>query len=143
MQCCLRSVSFLLFFLIGAINGFSQNDTGLYPDSLNQRVRYEMIIELPKAYVSGILIMHKPSDGLVNASLVNEFGISMMDFRYDEVKDKVKFLSLIDKLNKWYIRRALGNDLKKVLKSMQKGSNEYINTKRKIRYSFQPANEIE
>lgn len=139
----LRLVSLFLLFLASQFKGFSQDAVLLYPDSIDQRVRYEIMIEMPKAYVSGLLIMHKPSDGLVNASIVNEFGISLMDFSYNEDKEKVKFHSLTDKLNKWYIRKTLGNDLKKVLKSMKEGSTEYTNNKRKIKYSFHLANELE
>lgn len=139
----LRLVSLFILLLASHLKGFSQNDVLLYPDSVDQRVRYEIMIEMPKAYVSGLLIMHKPSDSLVNASIVNEFGISLMDFTYNEIKDKVKFHSLTDKLNKWYIRKTLGNDLKKVLKSMKEGSTECTNNKRKIKYSFHLANELE
>lgn len=140
----LKSVSVAAGLLLCShVVALSQDNTVVYPDSIDQRVRYEMIIEMPKAYVSGLLIMHKPSEGQVNASIINEFGISLMDFSYDEKKGKVKFHSLTDKLNKWHIRKALGNDLKKVLKAMQGGTNEYLNTKRKIKYTFQLANETE
>jgi len=115
----------------------------VYPDSVNQRVRYEIVIEMPKAYLSGLMIMHKPSDGLVNASVINEFGISLMDFSYYEKKNKIKIRSITDKMNKWYIKRILSNDFKNILKSMREGSNEYLNSKRKIKYSFQLANETE
>ncbi|WP_290235323.1 hypothetical protein [Bacteroides acidifaciens] len=98
---------------------------------------------MPKAYPSGLMIMHKPSEGHVNASVINEFGISLIDLSYDEKKDKVKLHSITDKMNKWYIKRALSNDFKNILKAMREGSYEYLNTKRKIKYSFQPANETE
>lgn len=136
MQHFLRLVSVLSLFLSVHADAFSQESGSLYPDSINGRVRYEIMIEMPKAYVSGVLIMHKPCEGCVNASIVNEFGISLMDFSYDEHKDKIRFHSLTGKLNKWYIRRTLGNDMKNVIKSMKSGTDEYINAKRKIKYTF-------
>lgn len=122
---------------------FSENPVIEYPDSVGQRVRYEVVIEMPKAYLSGLMIMHKPSEGHVDASVINEFGISLMDLSYDEKKDKVKIHSITDKMNKWYIKRTLSNDFKNIFKAMRQGASEYLNTKRKIKYSFQTANETE
>lgn len=143
MLLSLRLINLLFFSLCLCLDTLSQERIAVYPDTIGQRVRCEMMIEMPKAYVSGMLIMHKPSEGVVNASMVNEFGISLMDFCYEEKKEKIKFYSLTDKLNKWYIRKTLAKDLKQVLRAMQDGAHEYINSKRKIKYSFQPANETE
>ena len=139
----LRLISLLLILLSCHGFAFSQSPALAYPDSVGQRSRYEIIIEMPKAYLSGLMIMHKPSEGHVNASVINEFGISLIDLSYDEKKDKVKLHSITDKMNKWYIKRALSNDFKNILKAMREGSYEYLNTKRKIKYSFHPANETE
>lgn len=139
----LRLISLLLILLSCHDFAFSQSPALAYPDSVGQRVRYEIIIEMPKAYLSGLMIMHKPSEGHVDSSVINEFGISLIDLSYDEKKDKVKIHSITDKMNKWYIKRTLSNDFKNILKAMHEGSHEYINTKRKIKYSFQPANETE
>lgn len=139
----LRLISLLLILLSCHGFAFSQSPALAYPDSVGQRFRYEIIIEMPKAYLSGLMIMHKPSGGHVDASVINEFGISLIDLTYDEKKDKVKIHSITDKMNKWYIKRALSNDFKNILKAMREGSYEYLNTKRKIKYSFQPANETE
>lgn len=139
----LRLISSLLILLSCHLAAFSQENVVVYPDSVNQRVRYEIAIEMPKAYLSGLMIMHKPEEGQVDASVINEFGISLMDFSYDEKKNKIKIHSITDKLNKWYIKRTLSNDFKNILKAMQGGSKEYLNSKRKIKYSFQLANETE
>lgn len=140
---CLRSVSLLLILLSWHGVSFSQERIPIYPDSVDQRVRYEIAIEMPKVYLSGLMIMHKPSEGLVNASVINEFGISLMDFSYDEKKNKIKIRSITDKMNKWYIKRTLSTDFKNILKAMREGYNEYLNNKRKIKYSFQLANDTE
>ena len=143
MPHCLRLVNLLLILLSWHGISFSQEEIPVYPDSIDQRIRYEIIIEMPKAYISGLMIMHKPSEGLVNASVINEFGISLMDFSYDEKKNKVKIHSITDKMNKWYIKRTLSNDFKNILKAIRGGSKEYLNSTRKIKYSFQLANETE
>ena len=78
---------------------------------------------MPKAYLSGLMIMHKPSEGHVDASVINEFGISLMDISYDEKKDKVKIHSITDKMNKWYIKRSLSGDFKNIFKAMHQGSH--------------------
>jgi hypothetical protein len=139
----LRLVSLLLILLSYHFAAFSQENAVVYPDSVDQRVRYEIVIEMPKAYLSGLMIMYKPEEGRVDASVINEFGISLMDFSYNEKKDKIKIHSITDKLNKWYIKRTLSNDFKNILKAMHSGSCEYLNSKRKIKYSFQLANETE
>lgn len=139
----LKLISLLLILLSWHNLGFAQDSWLFYPDSVGQRIRYEIIIEMPKAYLSGLMIMHKPTEGRVDASVINEFGISLMDLSYDEKRNKVKILSLNDKMNKWYIKRVLSNDFKHIFKAMREGSHEYLNSKRKIKYSFQPANETE
>ena len=143
MPHCLRLVSLLLVLVSWPGFSFSQEQRPVYPDSIDQRVRYEIIIEMPKAYLSGLMIMHKPSEDRVNVSVINEFGISLVDFNYDEKKNKVKIQSITDKLNKWYIKRTLSNDFKSILKAIRDGSKEYLNSKHKIKYSFQLVNETE
>ncbi len=144
MPLCLRLVSLLLVLLSWPGVSFSQKQIPVvYPDSIDQRVRYEIVIEMPKAYLSGLMIMHKPSEDRVNVSVINEFGISLLDFSYDEKKNNVKIHSITDKMNKWYIKRTLRNDFKNVLRAIRGGSKEYFNSKRKIKYSFQLANEAE
>lgn len=143
MPHCLRLVSLLLVLVSLPGFSFSQEQRPVYPDSIDQRARYEIVIEMPKAYLSGLMIMHKPSEDRVNVSVINEFGISLMDFNYDEKKNKVKIQSITDKLNKWYIKRTLSNDFKSILKAIRDGSKEYFNSKHKIKYSFQLVNETE
>lgn len=137
----LKLINILLAVLAIGLNLNAIPPDTTYPDSVDSRLRYEMVIEMPKAYLSGLLIMHRPAEGIVNGSIINEFGLSLMDFRYDEVKDKVKIINLTEKLNKWYIRRTLRSDLKKVLNAMKAGAQQYTNTRRKINYTFRLSHE--
>lgn len=113
-------------------NAKSENIT--FPtDSCN--VSYKMHIEFEKGYVSGICILGKDKN-IVKSSIINEFGVSIMDFTYDIKKDKVKLMYVMNTLNKWYIKRVLKKDLKEVMHIMQNGGNEYRNNKRKLYYQF-------
>ena len=66
----LRLISLLLILLSCHGFVFSQSPVLAYPDSVGQRSRYEIVIEMPKAYLSGLMIMHKPSEGHVDASVI-------------------------------------------------------------------------
>ncbi len=112
-----------------------------YPEEPGQRVKYEFMIEMPKAYVSGILVMALTEPDLISASLVNEFGFSLIDFTFDEKRQKVKLVSVTKKLDKWYIRRTLRSDLKQVLAMMKQGSDAYTDKKHKINYTFRLLND--
>lgn len=134
MQKCLVSISLLLLLLLGAQMAKAQS---LYPKNEGDKVRSSAMIEMPKGYVSGICVMY--NDGTdVKASIFNEFGISAIDFVYNPQKDKVKLVSVINVLDKWYIRKLLKSDLRKVIHRLQQGEGEYHNEKYKIDYKFSP-----
>ncbi len=103
-------------------------------DSIN-RVCYTMQIDINKAYVSGVLILVKDGN-IIKSSMINEFGLSMMDFIYNLQKDKVELKYVTKALNKWYIKRLLKKDLKEIMHIMQTGGTEYDNSKRKLKYYF-------
>ena len=105
------------------------------PQSNGERMRYDVNIEMPKGYISGICVMTYDEDKLKGA-VVNEFGVTAMAFTYNERKDKVKLVNVIDMLDKWYIRRVLRSDLREVIHGLRNGNDTYINEKRKIKYQF-------
>ena len=141
---------FLIFLSSLLLLGFdaAAQQTG----SDNSRARYSFGITMPKAYLSGIMIT-ADTDSTVCGSMVNEFGVSAIDFIYDRRKDSVKLVRVIDFLNKWYIRRVLRNDIRRCLQELhhmapasQKGYEvttdadtiTITNTGRKISYTFSP-----
>ena len=81
-------------------------------------------------------------DGKLKASVVNEFGLSAMDFEYNPQKDKVKIINVIKKLDHWYIKRILKRDLRILIHNLRQGINKYENTKYDITYIFQPLQPI-
>ena len=103
-----------------------------------ERVRYGMQIDFKKAYVSGVCVM-LGDEGAVKASLVNEFGVSAIDFIYYPQRNKVKIVSVISQLNKWYIRMMLRRDLRALMHEMEKGNLSYANEKYHITYNLQPS----
>lgn len=121
-----------LILLLGTASAKAQ---ALYPQNAGERVRSTAMIEMSKGYVSGICVMYNDGED-VKASIFNEFGISAIDFVYYPKKDKVKLLNVIKMLDKWYIRKLLKSDLRKVVHCLQQGIGEYRNEKYKIDYKF-------
>ncbi len=121
-----------LILLLGTASAKAQ---ALYPQNAGERVRSTAMIEMSKGYVSGICVMYNDGED-VKASIFNEFGISAIDFVYYPKKDKVKLLNVIKMLDKWYIRKLLKSDLRKVVHCLQQGIGKYRNEKYKIDYKF-------
>lgn len=109
-------------------------------------------IETSNGFISGILLVNE-SDEYINGSMINEFGVSAIDFSYSKEKQKVKLLNVISFLNKWYIKQVLKNDIKFCLHVLYntpfKKKHNYevtrtidsvtiINNKRHLKYSFSP-----
>ena len=107
----------------------------LFPDSAGTKVSYNATIEMAKGYVSGVCIMVN-DEGIVKGSLFNEFGISAIDFTYNLDTKKIKLLSVIKMLNKWYIKKVLKKDLVQVMENLSKGISSYHDKKYKIDYNF-------
>lgn len=145
----------LLLFLsnIIAFIAFNANAVSLATDSVvSDTQRYAFQIETPKAFLSGILITKVQHDCIIG-SLVNEFGVSAIDFSYNKEKDKLKLINVVSFLNKWYIKKVLNSDLKFCIHQIYhipwKKKHHYIvemaddtitilNSKRKLKYVFSP-----
>ncbi len=129
----LLSISLFLLSLFALPAGAKKVAT--FPDSAGQKVKYNATIEMQKGYLSGICIL--ANDGTsVNGCLFNEFGISALDFTYQPERGKVKILSVIKMLDKWYIKRVLKRDLAQLMQNLAKGIADYHDTKYKIDYHF-------
>ena len=111
------------------------------PSNEGERARYSVQIDIKKAYISGICGMLF-EDGKLKASVVNEFGLSAMDFEYNPQKDKVIIINIIKKLDHWYIKRVLKRDLRILLHNLEHGIYKHENAKYEITYIFQPLQPI-
>lgn len=108
-----------------------------FPMQEGERARYSVQIEFGKAYISGVGILAYV-DGEVRGAVFNEFGVSALSFSYNLQKDKVKILSIIGKLNKWYIRRVIKKDMREMMGVLREGGSTYTNQKYHITYTFTP-----
>lgn len=153
-------------FLISLLLWLPANAVGQVTDDIvvqeNDRVRADAPVNLDNRYyfelnrdgnsLSGLLITRQ-ENGEILGSIINEFGVSAIDFVYQckqrhfELKHVAKFL------DKWYIRRTLKKDLAYCLDCLYnlnpKPSNTYIivtnpdstcilNRKLNIAYTFSP-----
>lgn len=146
--------AFLLFLLSSVLtvcNAFAASEIDTQTDAQETR-KMAFRIEMQKGYVSGIMICAETED-VINGSLVNEFGISAIDFSYTKKKEKVKLINVGSFLNKWYIKQVLKNDINFAIHILydipfKKGNNYEVsrdgenvtifNTKRNIKYTFSP-----
>lgn len=131
---CFLSISLLLLFTL-CKGVYAQT---LYPVNAGDKAKYAAIIEMPKAYLSGICLLYHDSDNKINGCLFNEFGISALDFTYDENKDKVKLHHVIKMMNKWYIKKVLRRDLRELIHQLRTGNGSYTNERFHLRYQFTP-----
>ena len=124
-----KRLLFLLFFLFASLLQVSAND------------RYTVQIDIRKAYISGICIIHEEEE-VVTASIMNEFGVSALTYKYNKTSGKVKILNIFKPMNKWYIKRVLKKDLKKITQEMPlQDPLTYENRKYNIIYQFTPLND--
>ena len=134
-SCFLFLVLWCAIFFLGARSASAQEN--LFPRADGDRARYDVQIDFEKAYLSGVCLMLQEG-GIIKASVVNEFGVSALDFSYDLEKKKVKIHHVIANMNKWYIKRILRRDLRKVMSLLADGQNAYEDEKYGIIYTFNP-----
>lgn len=124
----------VLFFLLL----FTICTSAVSAQNASANSRYSVQMDIHKAYISGVCIMHEEEER-ITASIMNEFGVSALTYQYNKQSGKVKILSILKKMDKWYIKRVLKKDLKMVMKEMPlKEPLTYKNQKYKIIYQFTP-----
>lgn len=136
----LVSISLLVLSLLQAI---AQPATKLPTDSAavadSSRLTFTALIETPKASISGICLLVQDSD-TIKGAIVNEFGITALDFVYTRKDDKVRLVSTAPMLNKWYMRPVITADIRELLHALREGKFSYEDEKYHIRYSLSPIN---
>ena len=105
MRRFLLSVSLLL----GTLPLFAQG--GFLPAAEGEKRSYAATMEFRGAAVSGICIV-KHCGSEVAGSMVNEFGVKMLDFVYTLRNGKIECRNVIKMMDKWYIRKVVKADLK-------------------------------
>lgn len=132
----IRTIIFLILLLLTPLIAMGQN---LLPTTQGQECLYNVQMDMKRGGMTGVCMMVCDSVG-IHANVVNEFGMGLMSFTYDTEKDRVRLHSVFSKMNKWYIRRTLRRDLKKLIHGMMAGNATYTNHKRGIIYIFTPIN---
>jgi hypothetical protein len=148
----MRAILIFLSSLLAFVS-FNSRAEVLDADSIqDQCQRYSFQLETSKAAISGIFIAKEDAE-TITGTMVNEFGISAISFVYSIKKDKVKLLSVISFLDKWYIKMVLKKDIKFCIHTLynipSKQDKTYgvvvdsdtvaiTNNKRHIRYTFIP-----
>lgn len=114
--------------------------------------RYAFGMDMGKAAISGIMISRNSGDEITGC-IINEFGVSAVDFIYSKKKRKMKLTSVARFLDKWYIKRVLRadlgfclhvlydipyDDMRGYLVDTEGDSVTVIETKRSFRYTFSP-----
>ena len=110
---------------------------GLLPRVDGQERLYNVRIEMEKGGMTGVCMMLCDSTGL-HGNVINEFGVGLLSFTYEPERDKVRLHSVFGKMDKWYIRRTLRRDLRRLVHAMRDGEATYRNDRRGIGYSFTP-----
>lgn len=96
---------------------------------------YDFSMSTPNTELSGLCILMY-SGNTIKASIVNEFGATFMDYSFNVRKSKIKLHYVFEKLDKWYIRRVLKRNLKKIMIAMRAGENSYSDKRHKLNYTF-------
>ena len=137
----LVSISLFVLSLLPAVahSGTKQhNDSTAIADSSRQT--FTALIETPKATLSGICLLVQDSD-TIKGAIVNEFGITALDFVYTRKEDKVRLVSAAPMLDKWYMRPVIAADIRHLLRALREGKLSYEDEKYHIRYTLSPIND--
>lgn len=139
MPRCLLCISLLLSVVTGRL--FAQAP---FPTTEGESIRYTAYIEMRNpskgsetVYVSGICVLHREGD-TIRGALFNEFGITAIDFSYQTTKKKVKLHTVMPMMNKWYIRKVLKKDLRRLMEGLQNGQTTWKDERYHIDYQLTP-----
>ena len=87
--------------------------------------------------VTALCIMNQETDAHIVGTIINEFGVKVFDFIFDN--GKAKILNVIGPLDKWYIKKVLRGDFAFILSHMGRGENA---VKKKRRLEIMPNGDI-
>lgn len=133
---------FLVFIslLLASVGSIGAQKLQPYPANDGDRAEYSAMIEMKKGYLSGVCLLVNDG-GSIKGAVVNEFGITAIDFVYSVEKDKVKLNTVTAMLDKWYIRKVLARDLRELLHNLRSGKGQYTDLKYGISYTLSPLQE--
>jgi hypothetical protein len=123
---------FLLFFALLPFEVSAQER-----DTAQLEGKYLVEIDFGRGYAGGICVMKWDGSSL-NASLFNEFGVSVLVYKYEPAKGKVKIMKGAGPLGKGKIKRVIRRNLEVVMSELDNKDYTYIDPKTGITYKFRP-----
>ena len=105
MRHLVKRLSVLLAAFCFSVGLMAQNAQH-FPQADGERARYNVQIDFRKVYISGICMMLNDG-GTVNCCVFNEFGVPAISYTYNIATGKVKIVSIIGKMNRWYIKKMI------------------------------------
>jgi hypothetical protein len=148
----MKAILLFLSSLLTFVSVCAKTESNDIDYATDQCRRYSFQVETKKAAITGIFITKENAE-IITGSMVNEFGISAIDFVYTKKTDKIKLLHVVSFLNKWYIKMVLKKDLIFCIHTLYdmpvSQKNKYIvskqgecvsidNSKRHLKYVFCP-----
>ena len=133
----LRGMKVLILFLLLLPPSFmSGSDSAFVPQEV-ESAYYNVSIKRGENLITGMCILVNSGD-TVKASIVNDFGATILDCSFYKKRSKIKLHYLFKSLNRWYLRPVLKRDLKEIMKIMSAGGTSYTDKKHKLDYTFVP-----
>lgn len=101
--------------------------------------QYKVMLEMPSNVQMSGIAMIRTHHGRSLGTMVNEFGIKILDFEINGTKCRLS--NVIGPLDRWYIRQVVAMDLARIFGSDSKAQQDpdglsYENKKRDIKYKF-------
>lgn len=140
MRTYLRLISLFLLLcpLSGSANAVSQEEMSdsVLTDSVEIK-QYNFSLQVKDQEVTGICVTRFISQTEAVGTVMNEFGLTILDFEYKDGKTKLS--NLPPMLDRWFVRRILQNDFSFFFKHLPSGQDF---KKRSRRITFSPEGEV-
>lgn len=81
-------------------------DSIVFPANEGERASYKAFIKTGRGEISGVCLLLHEGD-TIKGAIVNEFGISALDFTYVMSADRMTLNHVIAMLDKWYVRAVI------------------------------------
>lgn len=113
MRKCLVCVSMMVLGLVAPANAamsgscrIEVEDSIVFPANEGERASYKAFIKTGRGEISGVCLLLHEGD-TIKGAIVNEFGISALDFTYVMSADRMTLNHVIAMLDKWYVRAVI------------------------------------
>jgi len=126
-----------LMMCIGLQSACAQQDSLRYPANDGDRMTCSVFIKSQRGDISGVCVLLNEA-GSIKGAIVNEFGVTALDFTYNPDKDKVELNHVIAMLDKWYVRGVLREDIRQLLGQLRQGRDQYVDERYHITYQLVP-----